>query len=116
MEAKFYKEGEITVVALSGRLDIEKTSAFRAACLQTLGGKKVIFCMKNLNFVGSTGIQSFFQVIREFNQTKHFNARVSELNPDFFRLLSLVGSLDLEICENMDGALMSFQTPTISII
>jgi anti-anti-sigma factor len=115
MEAKFYQEGDVTIVALSGRLDIEKTPAFRTACLQSLRGKKVVFCMKNLNFVGSTGIKSFFQVIREFNQAKYFNAKVTDLNPDFSRLLFFAGPADLEICENMAGALMSFQVPTLSI-
>ncbi|MBS1971838.1 MAG: STAS domain-containing protein [Bdellovibrionales bacterium] len=111
MEAKFYQEGDVTVVALSGRLNIEKTPAFRTACLQSLKGKKVVFCMRDLNFVGSTGIQSFFQVIREFNQSKHFTAKVSDLKPDFHRLLSFGGVNDLDICENMAGALLSFQAP-----
>jgi anti-anti-sigma factor len=115
MEAKFYKNGDVTVVSLSGRLDITKTPAFKTACLQSLKGKNVVFCLKNLNFVGSTGIQSFFQVICEFNQTKHFNAKISEVKPDFFKLLSSGGFMDLEICENMAGALMSFQAPTLSI-
>jgi len=115
MEAKFYQEGDITVVALSGRLNIEKTPAFRTACLQSLKGKKVVFCMKNLSFVGSTGIQSFFQIIREFNQNKHFAAKVSDLKPDFYRLLTFGGAGDLDICESMEGALLSFRTPALSI-
>lgn len=115
MEAKFYQKGDVTIVAVSGRLSIEKTPAFRAACLQGLKGKKVVFCMKDLNFVGSTGIQSFFQVIREFNQSKHFSAKVADLKPDFHRLLTFGGVAELEICDNTDGALRSFQTPTLTI-
>ena len=115
MEAKFYQEGEVTIVALSGRLCIEKAPAFRSACMQGLKGKKVVFCMKDLNFVGSTGIQTFFQTIREFNQSKHFSAKISDLKPDFFRLLSFGGTADIEICENMAGAVTSFQVPTLTI-
>jgi anti-anti-sigma factor len=115
MEAKFYQEGEITVVALSGRLCIEKTPAFRTACVQSLKGKKVVFCMKDLSFVGSTGIQSFFQAIRELHQAKLFIAKISDLKPDFFRLLSFGGTTDLDICENMAGAILSFQAPTLTI-
>jgi anti-anti-sigma factor len=111
MEAKFYQEGDITVVSLSGRLNIEKTPAFRTACLQSLRDKKVIFCMKELSFVGSTGIQSFFQVIREFNQNRHFTAKVSHLKPDFHRLLAFGGLSDLDVCENTAGAILSFQAP-----
>lgn len=115
MEAKFYQEGDVIVVWLSGRLDIDKTQAFRTACLQSLKGKNVVFCLKNLNFVGSTGIQTFFQVIRDFNKSKYFNAKIAELKPDFCRLLSATGSLDLEICENTDKALLSFQLPILAL-
>lgn len=115
MEAKFYQEGEVTIVALSGRLCIEKAPAFKNACLQGLKGKKVVFCMKDLSFVGSTGIQSFFQTIREFNQSRHFNAKISDLKPDFCRLLSFGGTADLEVCENTAGAVMSFQIPALHI-
>lgn len=115
MEAKFYQEGEVTVVALSGRLCIEKAPAFRNACLVSLKGKKVVFCMKDLSFVGSTGIQCFFQTIREFNQSHHFNAKISDLNPDFYRIISFAGAAHLEICETMAGALRSFQFPGLSM-
>ncbi|MGZ3744971.1 MAG: STAS domain-containing protein [Pseudobdellovibrionaceae bacterium] len=108
MEAKFYQEGDVIVVTLSGRLDIDKAASFRTACLQSLKGKKVVFSLKNLNFVGSTGIHGFFQIIREFNQNKYFSAKVSEVKPDFFKLLSFGGSMDLEICESVEKALLSF--------
>lgn len=115
MEAKVYQDGDITVVALRGRLSIEKTPAFRMACEQTLKGKKVVFCMKELSFVGSSGIQSFFQLIREFNQSKHFEAKISDLKPDFHRLLVFSGVADLEICENTAGALSRFRTTHLTI-
>jgi len=115
MEAKFYQKGEVTVVALSGRLEIEKTQAFREACMLSLKGKKVIFCMKDLSFVGSTGIQGFFQIIRDFSQNNEFRAKVAELKPDFLRLWSFSGSQEIEIFENTMGALTSFQLPTATI-
>lgn len=115
MEAKFYHEGDVTVVALRGRLCIEKAPAFRTACLQSLRGKKVVFCMKDLSFVGSTGIQTFFQTIREFNHSQHFTAKISGLNPDFSRLVFFGGTSDLEICESVAGALKSFQVPTLTL-
>jgi anti-anti-sigma factor len=116
MEAKFYQKGEITVVALSGRLEIEKNHAFRQACMQSLKGKKVVFCMKDLNFVGSTGIQGFFQVIREFNHSNSFRAKIAELKPDFHRLLFSAGTVDIEVFENVAGALTAnFQMPAMVI-
>jgi anti-anti-sigma factor len=104
MEAKFYKDGEFTIVALSGRLEIEKTHAFREACMTSLKGHKVIFCMKDLNFVGSTGIQGFFQIIREFNQKSSVKAKIAALKPDFHRLVFVAQGVDLDICESVEGA------------
>lgn len=105
MEAKFYKNGDFTIVALSGRLEIEKTHAFREACLSSLKGHKVIFCMKDLNFVGSTGIQGFFQVIREFNDHNPSKAKIAALKPDFQRLVFVNQGVDLEICESVAEAM-----------
>lgn len=115
MEAKFYQEGEITIVALRGRLEIEKTAAFKTACLQSLKGRKIVFCMKELSFVGSTGIQGFFQIIRELNESRHFTAKISDLKPDFLRLIPFGNGTGLEFCENQAGAVMSFQTPALAI-
>jgi anti-anti-sigma factor len=113
MEAKFYNDGEFTVVALSGRLEIEKTHAFREACLTSLQGKKVIFCMKDLNFVGSTGIQGFFQIIREFNDKNAVKAKIAALKPDFQRLVFVAHGIDLDICDTVAGAIASARQPKI---
>ncbi|RYZ80253.1 MAG: anti-sigma factor antagonist [Proteobacteria bacterium] len=115
MEAKFYMTGQVTIVSLSGRLEIEKTYAFKQACLSSLKGKKVVFCMKDLNFVGSTGIQTYFQIIREFSEQNDHRPKIATLNPDFQRLWSYAGSQDIEVHENLGGALSSFQLAGLSI-
>lgn len=115
MEALFYQSGEVTVVALKGRLEIEKTHAFRQACLSSLKGKKVVFCMQDLNFVGSTGIQSYFQIIREFSHGNAVRAKVAALKPDFQRLWFFAGAQEVEVHENLAGALASFQMPAMSL-
>ena len=48
MEVKLLLDGDITVVSLSGRIEIEKTQSFKKACLQNFSDRKVVFCMKNL--------------------------------------------------------------------
>ncbi|MBC7370113.1 MAG: anti-sigma factor antagonist [Bdellovibrionaceae bacterium] len=115
MEAKFYQSGEITIVALKGRFEIEKTQAFKTACTQSLHGKKVVFCMKDLHFVGSTGIQTYFQIIREFSTANPYKAKVADLKPDFQRLWFHSNLLEVDLHENLAGALTSFQMPDHSI-
>ncbi|WII71129.1 STAS domain-containing protein [Bdellovibrio sp. 22V] len=108
MEVKLVLDGDITVVSLSGRIEIEKTQSFKKACLQNFAHKKVVFCMKNLHFVGSSGIQNFFGVLNDLNSKNTFNAKIAGLNPDFQRLFSFSECSHLEVHESIEGALQSF--------
>lgn len=109
MEVKLLLDGDITVVSLSGRIEIEKTQSFKKACLQNFARKKVVFCMKNLNFVGSSGIQSFFMALNELNSVKGMNLKVAGLNADFQRLFNFSECSSLEMHESIEGALQSFE-------
>ena len=108
MEVKLLLDGDIVVVSLSGRIEIEKTQSFKKACVQNFSDKKVVFCMKNLSFVGSSGIQSFFGVLNDLNANHKLNAKVAGLNPDFQRLFGFSACANLEVHENVEGALQSF--------
>lgn len=108
MEIKLVLDGDIVVVSLSGRIEIEKTQSFKTACLRNFSKKKVIFCMKNLSFVGSSGIKSFFSVLNELNSDNQLNVKIAGLNPDFQRLFSFSECSSLEMHENIEGALQSF--------
>lgn len=108
MEIKLVLDGDITVVSLSGRIEIEKTQSFKNACLRTFANKKVVFCMKNLNFVGSSGIQNFFSVLNDLNSDKQMSVKIARLNPDFQRLFSFSECSSLEMHESIEGALQSF--------
>lgn len=108
MDIKLVLDGDIVVVSLSGRIEIEKTQSFKKACLANFSNKKVVFCMKNLHFVGSSGIKSFFGVLNELNSDQKLNAKIAGLNPDFRRLFSFSDCTSLEMHEDIEGALQSF--------
>ena len=108
MEVKLVLDGDITVVSLSGRIEIEKTQSFKNACLKNFAHKKVVFCMKNLSFVGSSGIQNFFGVLNDLNSHNKLNAKIAGLSPDFQRLFSFSECSSLEVHESIEGALHSF--------
>lgn len=108
MEVKLVLDGEIAVVSLSGRIEVEKTQSFKKACLQNFSDKKVVFCMKNLHFVGSSGIQSFFNVLSELNAGHRMNVKIAGMTPDFQRLYSFAECKNLEVHEDIEGALLSF--------
>ncbi|WP_415063720.1 STAS domain-containing protein [Bdellovibrio sp.] len=108
MEVKIVLDGDIAVVSLSGRIEIEKTQSFKKACLQNFSEKKVVFCMKNISFVGSSGIQNFFGVLNDLNSNHKLNAKIAGLNPDFQRLFKFSECSSLEVHESIEGALQSF--------
>lgn len=108
MEVKILLDGDIAVVSLSGRIEIEKTENFKSACLRNFSQKKVVFCMKNLNFVGSSGIQNFFGVLNDLNSNNKLNAKIAGLSPDFQRLFNFSSCASLEVHESIEGALQSF--------
>ncbi len=108
MEIKLVLSGEIAIVALSGRIEIEKTQSFKKACLHNFSDKKVVFCMKNLSFVGSSGIQNFFSVLNDLNSHNKMNAKIAGLSPDFQRLFSFAECSSLEVHESIEGAVQSF--------
>lgn len=86
MEAKLVQMGEVLVVNINGRLDIDKAHPFREACFKNLLDKKVVFNLQQLNFVGSTGIKSFFQLLKEVHTKNKFGVRIVGMAPDFLRV------------------------------
>lgn len=108
MNIRLILDGEITVVSLSGRIEIEKTQAFRQACLTNFADRKVVFCMRNLNFVGSSGIQNFFGILNQLNHERKLNVKIAGLNPDFQRLFQFSACSDLELHADVEGAIQSF--------
>ena len=116
MDAKLDQCGEVLVVTINGRLDIDKTKPFQEACFKNLLDKKVVFNLQPLNFVGSTGIQNFFQALKEIHSKNKFGLRIAGLNVDFQRLWT-IHQEEMTIYENTQVAVKSFepQTPEAAV-
>ena len=68
MRAK--QDGNVITFELEGHLDFETTIQFEETCrnlIERNGDVKVIFNMERLKFVGSSGINQFIKVLKEFN-------------------------------------------------
>jgi anti-anti-sigma factor len=68
MEAKFAVRGEVLIVELNGRLDFETSEPFRKTCMEKLVSEKVVFDLRNLNFVGSLGLTDFVATLDQMSQ------------------------------------------------
>lgn len=110
MEAKIQRHGDITVVSLSGRLDLEKNQNFRTVCLRKFLNQKTIFCLQDLQFVGSSGIQTFFRTLQEIHTLNKHGIKISGVKADFLRLLQYTAVSALEVHESTEVAVQSFVT------
>lgn len=115
MEAKIKAVGDVTVVTLVGKLEIEKSSGFKKACIEAFQGKKVVFSFEQLQFVGSTGIQSYFSILNDLNTSSAEPVKLANVKPDFMRVLAYSSLQGLEVHEDVPKALASFQPAVDSL-
>ncbi len=75
MKTQFKKSGDTVVVTIEGRLDHETQAPLRENLHKLVTPnpardsvpRKIIFNLEQLEFVGSSGISSFVQTLRDFN-------------------------------------------------
>lgn len=111
MEAKIIQAHDITVVKLKGFLDFEIAEAFRINCLKNLTGYKVIFNLRELSFVGSSGITPFVEMLSEFSKTNEVKPKFCEMTSEFRRLFVSSQISEMEIFEDELGAMKAFALP-----
>lgn len=116
MEAKLRNEGEYTVITIQGPLSIEKTQPFRELCLRHLLGRKVIFNMEKTSFVGSTGLQAFFETVRSLSEESQHGLKLVGLQAEFKRIFQNMEFQKLQMHESEAGAFASFQLQNSVIV
>lgn len=113
MEANYKKHGEIVVVELKGRLNFEMSGAFRKTCLERLLSERVVFDLRNLNFVGSLGLKDFVDTLDHMAQHSRQGIRFSGVSSEFRRLFEASGINALAIFDNTDKAVQSFTAESL---
>ncbi len=104
METSIRRQGEWTVVKISGRIELEKAHSFRDACLKSLKNEKVIFELDRLQFVGSTGMTEFFECLHDIQRMKGCGVKLVGLSSDFKRFVAFTKASELKIHETLDEA------------
>jgi anti-anti-sigma factor len=117
MKTQIKKNGDTIVVSMEGRLDFEThlplredlNKIMRQAQTDTTP-KKIIFDLENLEFVGSSGISSFVQTLREFNASVDTKPRYCNVKSEFRRVIKAFDESDLfEFYDNEERARKSFE-------
>ncbi len=108
MDANFRLSGGVVVVELSGRLDFQSAEPFRKACLENLVSQRVVFDLKDLNFVGSLGLTDFVQTLGSMAQHSPSAVRFCRVGPEFRRLFEAGGLTHQAFFDSPDSAIKSF--------
>lgn len=106
MEAQFVEDGEIVIVRLKGHFDFESVDSFNQTCEKYLQNQKVIFNLERLNFVGSSGLDSFMETLKKIKSTSFL--RMCHVSNEFRLVFDSCYLKNLEIYENENLAKNSF--------
>lgn len=117
MKTQIKKSGDTVVITMKGKLDFETHIPLREDLNKIINNektdtvpKKIIFNMENLDFVGSSGISSFVQTLREFNASVPERPRYCHVKSEFKRVIKAFAEETelFEFFENEDRARKSF--------
>lgn len=116
MKTEFKRMGDTIVVQMDGTLDFETHEPLREDLSKLMNElstemtpKKVIFNLENLEFVGSSGISSFIQILKEFNANVPTKPRYCHVRSEFRRIIKIFDEDQLfDFYDNEDRARKSF--------
>lgn len=116
MKTQIKKDGDTIVVSMNGKLDFETAVPLREDLGKLIKQtrtdstpKKIIFNLEKLDFVGSSGISSFVQTLKDFNSAVPTKPRYCNVKSEFQKVIRAFGEADgFEFHENEDRAKKSF--------
>ncbi len=116
MRTNIKKTGDTIVVSMDGTLDFETNLPLRESLgklirqsNQDSTPKKIIFNMENLEFVGSSGISSFVQTLKDFSTQAPSKPVYCNVKSEFRRVIKAFDDKDVfEFFDNEERAKKSF--------
>ena len=116
MKTQIKKSGDTTIVSLNGRLDFETHAPLREDLSKLINearnqkcSRKIVFNLDKLEFVGSSGISSFVQTLKEFNAIAPTRPRYCHVKSEFRKVIQAFDEEALfDFYDSEDRALKSF--------
>lgn len=115
MKTQIKKTGDTIVVHMDGTLDFETHLPLRENLnklvrqAKTDQAAKIIFNLENLEFVGSSGISSFVQTLKEFNASVPTRPAYCNVKNEFKRVIKAFDEADdFTFFDNEERAKKSF--------
>lgn len=111
MKAILSTVDDVIIVNLSGRINMEYTETFREACMQHIAKRsnKIIFNLKELNFVGSNGIMPFVGTLNELASANKKELRFCQVSSEFKKIFAASPLASIQIFDSEDGAVESLR-------
>ncbi|MGZ3712849.1 MAG: STAS domain-containing protein [Bdellovibrionota bacterium] len=89
LRASLLNQGEVTVIALEGKLDFENQDILRESIISlTRSGKRVIVDMEGLSFVGSSGITHFIRSLYELQERGMVVPHLCNVKSEFRKIIN----------------------------
>jgi anti-anti-sigma factor len=112
MKTKIKKEGDTWVVSIAGKLDYESQQPFREDLEKLVRNvrtdsvaKNIVFNLDGLEFVGSSGISSFVQTIKNLNQSAQIRPRFCNVGSEFKKVFRAFDEDSIfEYFDSLDGS------------
>lgn len=116
MKTFIRKNGDTVTISLKGKIGYESVIPFREDLDQLIAEteagnqpRRIIFNLEDLEFVGSCGISSFIQILKEFNSQSPTKARFCNVRSEFQRIMKALDNNQIfEFFENEEGARKSY--------
>jgi len=107
MEAFIRKNNNIFVIDLKGEVDFASAEPFYQTCMNKLSKKNIIFNLKNLSFVGSDGLSSFVNTMKDLKARS--SLQFCCVGSEFRRVFAESDIKDISIHESEQSATAAFQ-------
>ncbi len=110
LRASLLNQGDITVIALEGKLDFESQDILRESIINlTQQGKKVVLDLEGLSFVGSSGITHFIRSLYELQERGMNVPHLCNVKSEFRKIISAYDiNREFSIHESRQAAVDTF--------
>lgn len=114
LRASLLNQGDVTVIALEGKLDFENQDVLKENIFSLIRqGKKVVVDMEGLSFVGSSGITHFIRSLYELQERGMSVPQLCNVKSEFKKIISAYdGNNDFTIHETREAATGFFRAGT----
>jgi len=113
MEALVENRDGVYVITLRGQMNFESADQLKTKCLENFIEKEVILNLRELNFVGSSGITPFLEMLSALSLANGKKFKICSVSNEFMRLFETGENEGIEIYRDLIEAHRAFYSPEV---